>query len=285
MEKEQTQLVDTLVSNFQIRLKNAGDWICAEQWTCRDRRFGFDSIGYIKEGSVCVCVNGAEQVVEQGGLYYLPMMQLYGHHTLTPTARVLWTHFSLSAADRAVAAQLRFPLSVRAEQPEQIEKMFSTMLEAMDGGQPGWPLRAGAMMQLLFSEFLRLSAPQLAICPQSKASEMEQIAQYIQNNLHRSPTVDQLAEQAGLAPSYFIREFKRLFRESPIQYMLNQKMQAAGNYLENSSLSIKEISLRLGFVNQNYFSAFFRKHAGFTPSEYRLMHSHLAQQAPGGSRH
>ena len=150
------------------------------------------------------------------------------------------------------------------------------MLESMNGGMLGDSLRAGAMMQLLFSEFLRCS--ELTLCHKTGSAVMQRMALYIRENLHRSLTVEQLAEQAGLAPGYFIREFERLFQESPIKYMLNQKEQRARSYLENSDLSIKQISLALGFSNQNYFSAFFKKRSGYTPSEYRSIKTCPPQQ-------
>lgn len=43
----------------------------------------------------------------------------------------------------------------------------------------------------------------------------------------------------------------------------------AKRYLKDKSLSMSEVSEKVGFEDQSYFSRFFRKHEGITPSKYR----------------
>ena len=41
--------------------------------------------------------------------------------------------------------------------------------------------------------------------------------------------------------------------------------------MNESELSLKEISERLNFANEYYFNTFFKKYSGMTPGEYRKM--------------
>ena len=41
-------------------------------------------------------------------------------------------------------------------------------------------------------------------------------------------------------------------------------------YLKNTSLSLKEISNKLGFPNTSFFGKYFRQHFNCTPMDYRL---------------
>ncbi|RZK15494.1 MAG: helix-turn-helix domain-containing protein, partial [Pedobacter sp.] len=45
--------------------------------------------------------------------------------------------------------------------------------------------------------------------------------------------------------------------------------------LAHSALTIKEISYRIGFSEENNFSAFFTKHSGYSPKKYRNLQMNL----------
>ena len=55
----------------------------------------------------------------------------------------------------------------------------------------------------------------------------------------------------------------------PAQYFLKLKMERAKDYLQNTTLSCKEIAYRLGFDSAPYFNKMFRIHHGTTPKEFR----------------
>lgn len=78
-----------------------------------------------------------------------------------------------------------------------------------------------------------------------------------------------LARACHLSPSHFRRTFRKLFGKSPLQFILNMRIQAAANLLKDSSLSVTEIALKCGFNEPNYFTRQFCQHIGVSPSEYR----------------
>jgi AraC-like DNA-binding protein len=78
-----------------------------------------------------------------------------------------------------------------------------------------------------------------------------------------------LARECHLSPSQFRRTFRKLFGRSPLQFILNVRLQAAADLLTDSSLSVTEIALECGFNEPNYFTRQFRQHIGISPSEYR----------------
>ena len=81
--------------------------------------------------------------------------------------------------------------------------------------------------------------------------------------------VNHLARQCHLSPSQFRRTFRRLLGKSPLQFILDVRLQAAADLLMDSSLSVTEIARRCGFNEPNYFTRQFRQHIGISPSEYR----------------
>ena len=68
---------------------------------------------------------------------------------------------------------------------------------------------------------------------------------------------------------YFSNYFKKTFRISPKQYVLNKRLMESQRLLLESRLSIKEIAYQVGFENENYFSEFFAQRVGISALKFR----------------
>lgn len=82
-------------------------------------------------------------------------------------------------------------------------------------------------------------------------------------------TLDQLAAMSSLSPYYFSRQFTKAVGETPHQYIISVRIDAAKYLLKNTSLSIKEIGYRCGFSSESSFNTTFRKRCGHSPGQYR----------------
>jgi len=83
--------------------------------------------------------------------------------------------------------------------------------------------------------------------------------------------LNSLARACHLSPSQFRRTFRKLFGKSPLQFILNVRIQAAANLLKNSALGVTEVALKCGFNEPNYFARQFRRHIGVSPLAYRKL--------------
>lgn len=104
----------------------------------------------------------------------------------------------------------------------------------------------------------------------SKKSKLDSAIEYITD--HRNDpfiNLQLLAQRCGISEDRFRHLFKQIYGASPTQYIAEQKIIHIKNKLLISEKSIKEISYLSGFHDENYFSRFFKKHTGLTPSEFR----------------
>ena len=92
---------------------------------------------------------------------------------------------------------------------------------------------------------------------------------YIYDHLHEHLTLELLAQKLGLNPSYFSRLFSADTNTTVKAYINRVKINTAQNMLLNSTYSISDISLSLGFSSPSAFSSVFKKITGITPGEYR----------------
>ena len=92
---------------------------------------------------------------------------------------------------------------------------------------------------------------------------------YIYEHLHQRITLAELAEQAGLTESYLSMLFKKETGRSVSDYVLDKRVEAAGNMLKFSDYSCADIGAILAFSSQSHFIRVFKARTGQTPRAFR----------------
>lgn len=82
-------------------------------------------------------------------------------------------------------------------------------------------------------------------------------------------TVSGYANRLGISPSYLNKLVRTQTRHSAMDWVEIARVNWAKNLLRSSSLSVTEISKAVGIDDASYFTRFFRKVTGLTPSEFR----------------
>ena len=93
--------------------------------------------------------------------------------------------------------------------------------------------------------------------------------EYIYNNLHRPLRLQEIAEHFDVSQSYASRLFKKETGKTMIQFINEEKMKEAARFLNESSLSIRDVAARVGYDDPFYFDRLFRRFYGMTPRDYR----------------
>lgn len=96
--------------------------------------------------------------------------------------------------------------------------------------------------------------------------------EHIQANFHKKLNLAELAEKNYLSYIQFSRRFKDAMDMTPQNYVTNLRLKKAKVLLGDTNLPIKHVALTCGFSSEYYFSNFFKKCNGLSPSEFRAMH-------------
>lgn len=99
--------------------------------------------------------------------------------------------------------------------------------------------------------------------------ECTQIKNYLDANYSETITLDTLAALTHMNKYYIAHAFTKYAGISPINYLVQKRIQEGKSLLESTSYSIAQIAAMLGFSSQSYFSQAFRKATGQTPMQYR----------------
>jgi AraC-like DNA-binding protein len=78
-----------------------------------------------------------------------------------------------------------------------------------------------------------------------------------------------LARAANVSPRHFSRCFRRVFGETPYQYLLSRRLERARHLLRTTEMSVAEICLEVGFTSVGSFTTTFTRHVGMSPTTYR----------------
>ena len=115
----------------------------------------------------------------------------------------------------------------------------------------------------------RLSHRRLSVSRSKSTSECARVKQYMDEHFAEDISLDTLAALSHMNKHYLVHAFNKEVGCSPISYLLARRISESKHLLENSSDSVSQLSLRLGFSSPSYFSQRFKKAVGITPLEYR----------------
>lgn len=98
---------------------------------------------------------------------------------------------------------------------------------------------------------------------------MNEAIEYIENNLNRNVTVEELSNRYYISKYYFIRIFKALTNQTVKEYISKRRLTEAAKALQNHDRRVLDVAFDYGFESHEVFTRNFRKSFLVTPSEYR----------------
>lgn len=117
-----------------------------------------------------------------------------------------------------------------------------------------------------------------AVTPHQEPSDpAEEMRAYLQAHTHSTLSLGQLAEVFHISVTYAKKLYRAEYGVSPMADFHRMKIREAKKVLGSTDLPIREVASLFDFKNICYFSNFFKKHTGMTPTEYRRAQSGPAE--------
>jgi two-component system, response regulator YesN len=99
---------------------------------------------------------------------------------------------------------------------------------------------------------------------------IEKVEEYLKNNYSLPISIEDISRKFNYSPSYLVKVFKKHRDITPLQFLINLRIQSAKQLMKsNSTLELKAISEIVGYSDPNYFSRIFKTLTNMSPSEYR----------------
>ncbi len=82
-------------------------------------------------------------------------------------------------------------------------------------------------------------------------------------------SIDEVAKAAAMSRFHFVRQFKAVFGETPVQFRTRMRLDRAKRLLVHGEKSITDICMAVGFSSLGSFSYLFSRRFGRAPSQFR----------------
>lgn len=252
---------------------------------------------YLDKGRLIVTLDDEEWCLSPGDMILYPPLGrhsiLHNQHTAPNACGIAFTSTSAALYELAGCVQ---PLGEEAQRRmarllAQADAFSADGLtqEAIRQMPPALTPRQQAVVQLLrlgLEEFfLRLlvgESPSLASCrpapakadrqktttENARADYMEGVIRYIDAHLQEPLTTEGLCRRFSIGKTVLCRDFKQVTGRTVKAYIAERRLETVKQMIRLEDRNFTEIADEAGFKTLHYFSAWFKKMTGLTPTEY-----------------
>lgn len=128
-----------------------------------------------------------------------------------------------------------------------------------------------SLFELLFCHWDMLPKSQATPVQLRTQIRVQKMLDYIYTHYAQPVTIADIAGAANISPSEATRSFHEYMDSSPVNVLIRYRLQTAHRLLQDTSLTVQEISFSCGFRSANYFGRQFRKLYGYTPGQVRSL--------------
>ncbi len=238
------------------------------EWKHEDLRAAFTRVYVPLEGEGFIQVNGETIRLCPGNIYVIPS-ELSFSCFCPEKLNKIYIHLTLTRPD-GVDVFAGIPSCVILENCSNRAKEIERLYDGND-------IRAVLLLKLLLYEILEEalhSTISLNNEPIKSYSEYTKKAlSYIDTHLSATMTINQISAELFVSKLVLQKHFKNDLGKPMGKYIDQCLMARAELELLNRSLTIKDISEKLGFCDQFYFSRKFSEYHGFSPKKFRQLHN------------
>ncbi len=227
---------------------------------------------YCTDGEGWILIGNTRITVNANQYFIIPpnIPHSYGSSRKNPWS-IYWIHFSGKNAayylETTEEAQSITPSDI-SRIDERLE-LFEEMIRNLEMGYSKENISyANICLSHFLASFRYLSQFRQVRKPQEK-DLIESSIHYMRKHLKEKLTLEDLADQANLSIAHYSMLFKQKTGRSPLNYVIQLKIQNACRLLDHTHLNIKEIAIRIGYDDPYYFSRIFKKVMNLSPKDYR----------------
>jgi AraC family transcriptional regulator len=188
----------------------------------------------------------------------------------------------LQATDKAVCAEDAFHArAIESSGDPVIRQLSSALIAAKCANGPHTGIYVDAVRLAIVARLLCLQSdaqpsPRYVNVETAEGQmralqkwRLKRVLEHIDKHLADKISLSDLAAVAGLSRMHFAAQFRTAMNLRPHEYLLRRRIERAKELLHQSTMTIVEISLTVGFQTQAHFTTVFKRFVGDTPHRWR----------------
>jgi len=245
---------------------------CEPDFRINRSDFPFYSIEYVARGQGSLRLDTETYALFAGAVFaYGPKIP----HVIStdPEDRLVKYFVDFSGAQAESLLQEYAPglgQMVHVGSPSRIQHIFDDLIM---NGQTG--SRYSHLICATILNHLMLKIAETVVVPESTKSlafsTYQSCCEFMRENYLDLKSLAQISEACHVDEAYLCRLFQRFDDQSPYQFLMRLKMNAAALQLQDPKALIKEIAYDLGFSSAFHFSRMFKRTYGVSPDTFRRL--------------
>jgi len=230
------------------------------------RRFlEYCEIIYVMAGKLYIAVSGREYTVNAGEVLVIPCYQTVDGVRRSDVKTTFCT-CEFSCSDGVISDIAGQIVAIR-EDEYLISKQFARLnqllsAEGHDDNHEG---------DVLCLSILYGIRNNIAHGTKNNLSILNSVMEYINENIDKMLTVEDIAEHFGYNKDYLLRLFRERYGITVKKYINEKKMTMVKRILITTDMSVAKVGAAIGFEETELFEKFFKYHEKVTPQRYRKM--------------
>lgn len=249
---------------------SAGHFFCIKGYHLIRNNYNSLLITHIIDGTFTFVNDGKHITAHAGDTVILDCYKPHEYYT-DDRFESIWIHIS-GANSFALFEEIERAEGnlVKCRDIHHVKKLLFRIYDSISGVNPPSELNISLDIYKLFAELLN---------PQSIKSKgesdyednIQEIKNYIAENLNEKLTVQKLADKTHMSTSHFSRVFKQQTGFSPYDYVLITRLNKAKYMLQKTDMTVASIAYEIGFNSESNFIYFFTENEGISPGKFRRL--------------
>ena len=235
---------------------------------------------YVLEGAVLLTIRGRDYRVEAGSLVFLNQFDEHAtrlisdtyrrYYLLIPPTQLQMFHndMQLLSVFRLHGEQFSYVLPTGPEKP-RFDTYFAMLKDAAGRGGPYLDERVEALMTLILTDAQAMRPDMFTPVREGSVLPLQEILDELDRNYLHPLNLTALAEQFHVSSGCLSSHFRRQVGMSPMQYVMQSRLNRAKILLLKTELNVMEIARQCGFGDVSNFVRRFRQQFQMTPLQFR----------------
>lgn len=249
---------------------SAGHFFCVKGYHLIRKNYNSLLVTHIISGTFTFVMDNKHITAKAGDTVILDCYKPHEYYT-NDSFESIWIHLcGANSLDLFQEIEKSEGNLIKCHDTNHVKKLMFRIYDGISGVNPPNELNISLDIYKLFAELLN---PQSI---KSKGEEnyednMQEIKNYIAENLNEKLTVQKLADKTHMSSSHFSRVFKQQTGFSPYDYVLITRLNKAKYLLQKTDMTVAAIAYEAGFNSESNFICFFTDNEGISPGKFRKL--------------
>lgn len=257
-----------LAPNTEIQIKTAGITTINSQWQIPERIVPDHLLYFLESGSMEASLNKNNFKLKEGNLLWVQpgVSQKFWLNTNATESKVYFARFHLKTEMQFLALENDYFM---VDDFYHLQNHFYDFLIRQSENSFYSKYLQKASIAIIFCDVLKEPQKKEVANEGLKRFQINHLQKFIHKNIHKRFTSAELAKEVKMNQDYFSRQFKKSFKQTPKEYLKQERIRRAANLLMESNMNISELARFLGYTDVYQFSQQFKKTYHISPNNYR----------------